>query len=290
MKYNIVSWWSGGVTSAIACKLSIDIFGIDNVDFIFIDTYNEDDDTYRFKKDCEKWWGKKIETISAIPEKWKNIEEIWYHYKSLNVATGAICSTELKRYVRERWQKQNEFNHQVFGFDFSETKRAISISKNHADTKAIFPLLLYGLVKQDCYNMLIDCGIKPPAVYDSGYLNNNCFKTGCTQGGIGYWQKIQRDDPEKFRKMAKREHELTDLRGEPVTMLKDQSMDAMKFGSNLVFLLPHPDYPMIKDLSMMEGRKPKPLFECNGFCTTNDLDERNPTEKEINFQTQINFD
>ncbi len=45
----------------------------------------------------------------------------------------------------------------------------------------------------------------------------------CIQGGIGYWQKVQRDMIEKFNTMADMEHELTDLRGEPVTMLKDQS-------------------------------------------------------------------
>lgn len=63
----------------------------------------------------------------------------------------------------------------------------------------------------------------------------------------------------------------------PVTMLKDQSKNG-----GLVFLLPHPNYPAIKDISMMKGRKPKPLMDCNGFCGTNDF-KRNETEKEINY-------
>ena len=54
-------------------------------------------------------------------------------------------------------------------------------------------------------------------------------------------------------------------------------------GNKLVFLKPHPRYPHIKDLSMMEGREPQPLMECNGFCSSNDLDERNDTENEINY-------
>lgn len=73
------------------------------------------------------------------------------------------------------------------------------------------------------------------------------------------------------------EHELTDLKGEPVTMLKDQS----KFGG-LVFLNPHPGYPLMKDISMMKGRPVQPLMECNGFCGTNDL-AKNDTMKEINY-------
>jgi hypothetical protein len=54
-----------------------------------------------------------------------------------------------------------------------------------------------------------------------------------------------------------------------------------------VFLKPHPDYPTIKDISLMKGREPKPLMECNGFCGINDLEERIETENEINYQYDI---
>ena len=94
---------------------------------------------------------------------------------------------------------------------------------------------------------------------------------------------MKRDIPSNFDKMAEVEHELTNLKGKPVTMLKDQSKNG-----GLVFLKPHPDYPNIKDISMMKGREPRPLTDCNGLaCGVTDLDERNPTEKEINFQTDI---
>ena len=118
-------------------------------------------------------------------------------------------------------------------------------------------------------------------MYKLGFLNNNCFKTGCVQGGIGYWQKMKREFPEKFNKMAKMEHEITEAKGKPVTMLKDQSKNG-----GLVFLRHNPKYPKIKNISMMQGREPKPLVDCNGFCGVNDL-ERNPTEKEINYQKTL---
>jgi len=97
-----------------------------------------------------------------------------------------------------------------------------------------------------------------------------------------YWQKMARDFPDKFDKMAKVEHNLTDIKGKPVTMLRDQSIKAVESGSDLVFLKPHPEYPNIKDISQLKGREPKPLYECNGFCGINDLEKRNPTESEIN--------
>ena len=95
-------WWSGGVTSAIAVKEAIEIAGPENCRIIFIDTYNEHADTYRFKEDCEKWYGIPIETASRIPDDYKSIVDVWILNCSLNVAHGAICSSELKREIRYR--------------------------------------------------------------------------------------------------------------------------------------------------------------------------------------------
>src|SRR5262249_40934249 len=112
-KADIVGWWSGGVTSAVACKLCIDWFGASNCRIIFIDTNNEDDDTYRFKNDCERWYGKSIEVLSNSD--FISIQDVWYKSLSLNVATGAKCSQMLKRIVRERFEKENTFALQAFG-------------------------------------------------------------------------------------------------------------------------------------------------------------------------------
>ena len=272
----VIAWWSGGITSAITCWLCILYFGKENVRVVMIDTGNEDEDTYRFKTDCEKWWGIEIEVIRN--KEYDSIEEVWHKYLSLNVATGAICSTDLKRKVRQDFQNKNNFSYQAFGFELEETNRAKAMSLNYPDSKPIFPLIYNLLSKKDCIKMAERAGIRPPVMYQLGFNNNNCFKTGCVQGGIGYWQKMQREFPEKFDKMAALEHELTDLKGQPVTMLKDQSKNG-----GLVFLKPHPDYPLIKDISMMKGREPKPLMECNGFCGTNDLGKVNETMREINY-------
>jgi len=284
MKYTskIIAWWSGGITSAVTCKLCVDLYGIDNVRFVFIDTKNEDEDTYRFKLDCEKWYNKEIETITGIGDKYNSIEEVWIKNKSLNVASGAVCSSELKRRVREKWQKDNEYTHQAFGFELDEVKRAKSMTMNNPNVKAIYPLLMYGLQKKDCIDIVEQAGIEIPKMYQLGFKNNNCFNTGCVQGGIGYWQKMQRDFPLKFDKMAEMEHRLTDLKGTPVTMLKDQSETG-----GFVFLKPHPNFDFIKDISKMKGREPEPLFECNGFCGINDLSDRKATENEINFQISL---
>lgn len=286
---DIIGWWSGGVTSAVAIWLAIQIYGKDRVRIIFIDTFNEDEDTYRFKNDCENWYGIQIETISGIGDKYKKIQDVWYKFKSLNVATGAICSTELKRLVREKWEKENKFTHQVFGFDISESKRALSMKLNVPRSKAIFTLLLYGYSKSDCIDILKYEFITIPLAYYLGFHNNNCLKTGCVQGGMGYWQKMWKERKITYLRMAVVEKQLTELAGEPVTMLKDQSIlgKSKDNKQSLVFLVPNKKFPINKSLFDFKIMNVKPLFECNGFCSSNDL-ERNSTELEINLSTKIN--
>lgn len=275
----IVAWFSGGITSAITSKLCINKYGGENVRIIFIDTKNESKDTYRFLKDCEKWYGIKIERLTN--KEYSSIEEVWYKFKGLNFANGAICSSELKRTVRQRFQKDkdNEFDGQAFGFDYTkrELNRAKALELNYPESKPIFPLIEERYTKEDCIRKIKEVGIALPLTYIYGFRNNNCFRTGCVQGGIGYWQKMKREFSEKFEYMARIEHNITDKKGKPVTMLRDQKT------KKHIFLRPHFNYPEELDISMKKGREPKPLKECNGFCGINDLTERNETEKEINF-------
>lgn len=281
MKQNneIICWFSGGVTSAVAIQLCIQIFGIERCRIIFIDTKNEDDDTYRFLKDCEKWYGKKIEWLAN--EEYANIEEVWYKYKGLNFAHGAICSSELKRAVRLYFEKHNYFFMQDFGFDIDEPKRAKNMTMNYPNSKCVYPLLMFGWSKKRCIEELNSFKIKIPRAYDWGFSNNNCLKTGCVQGGIGYWQLYGKTFPDRFDRMAEIEHELTNMKGEAVTMLRV----TIKKEKLPLFLKPHPDYMHLPKFTEQKGRAPKPLTDCNGFCSVND-GIKNETVQEINFVEQ----
>lgn len=112
----IVCWWSGGITSAVACKLAIDKYGKDECRAFIQDTGAEHPDTYRFLKDCEEWYGIKINRMKS--KQYKTIHSVWLSHLSLNTANGAVCSYMLKRRVREEWEKHNEWTHQVFGFEY----------------------------------------------------------------------------------------------------------------------------------------------------------------------------
>jgi hypothetical protein len=87
--------------------------------------------------------------------------------------------------------------------------------------------------------------------------------------------------------MAVTERQLSKLSGAPVTMLKDQSKAAIAKAkinpkANLVFLVKNNDYPEMKCIDDFPKMEVKPLFECNGFCSTNDL-VPNPTVNELNY-------
>lgn len=285
----ILAWWSGGATSAVSVWLAIQIFGKENVTIYFLDTKNEDADTYRFKDDCERWYGIEIKTFTVLSKEsnYQSIRDIWRKFKSLNVATGAICSTELKRKAMITIQKELPDHLQVFGYEFKkkEMNRALGMALNNPDANAIFPLLMFAYDKPKCIEILKENNIEIPRAYEWGFHNNNCLETGCVQGGIGYWQHMKVFAPHKFNAMADEEHFLTDMKGRPVTMLKDQSSKAKESGNVLVFLKKHPDYPDLKCIDDMPKMKVTPLLECNGFCGPDDLV---PESRE--FSHQLNFD
>lgn len=272
-----IAWWSGGVTSAVACKIALNT--IENVSLVMLDTMNEDEDTYRFKKDCEKWYGSKIEMFKH-PE-FDSIQDVWRKYKSLSSATGAVCSSYLKNHAREIYCKGKNVECHIFGFEYhpKEINRAENWERNKG-LKAYFPLIENRITKIKAIDIIKQAGIEIPNVYSLGFNNNNCFKTGCTQGGIGYWQKIKIDFPEKFEYMANMEHELSSIKGEPVVICHDQRMDRVitkwdyskrtgkPTSKSKLFLRHNPDFPEVPTIDIINGKHISILeeFECNGFC------------------------
>jgi hypothetical protein len=63
-----------------------------------------------------------------------------------------------------------------------------------------------GITKQECHRLINEAGIALPTMYRLGYINNNCI--GCVKGGMGYWNKIRKDFPEAFERMAKQERKM----------------------------------------------------------------------------------
>lgn len=201
----VLLWFSCGVTSAIACKLAIDKYGKANVlvYYIHIDTAHADN--ARFIKDCEDWFGVKINYVQS--KKYKDQFDVIEDTGYVNGAGGARCTQELKKKVRIALQTKLDYPVQIFGFEFVRTQvnRAVRFLEQYPETKAQFPLIEAAYNKEVCAGLIVEQGIELPAMYLLGYNNNNCI--GCVKGGKGYWNKIRVDFPDTFERMAIAERE-----------------------------------------------------------------------------------
>lgn len=197
-----VVWLSAGVSSFIAGYLVKDTVD----DWIYIDIADQHPDSMRFIKDCEKALGVEVQILRS--KKFGCVEDVLRHQRCINTATGAPCTGMLKKAVRKVWEKdhlEDELTY-VWGFDLKEKTRAHNIKHNFPEFNHEFPLIDRGFSKQDAHGLIAKLGIKRPAMYDMGYMNNNCV--GCVRGGMWYWNKIRKDFPEVFESRAKLEREV----------------------------------------------------------------------------------
>jgi len=208
----IVAWWSAGITSAVACKMALEMYDNVKLYYIKIDTAHIDND--RFKRDCERWYGCKIETLQS--NDFKDQFEVIEKTGAINTPTGAPCTLNLKKNVRFDFERLNEINlfnnygilNQVWGFEYDKEQinRAIRHGQQYPGAKPLFPLIEKGITKENCAGYLMNAGIELPLMYKLGYNNNNCI--GCVKGGMGYWNKIRVDFPYHFTRMAKLERQI----------------------------------------------------------------------------------
>lgn len=173
----IVSWFSAGVSSAVATKMMID--QIDEIIYTHID--DQHPDTMRFVKDCESWFDKKI-TILQSPL--KSVENACRQASFISSPNGASCTRLLKRRVRKEWEVDNIFFSYldyIWGMDKKEKRRADNLIEAMPEQTHKFPLIENSIDKKTAHGILKKAGIKRPVMYDMGYPNNNCI--GCVKGG-----------------------------------------------------------------------------------------------------------
>jgi hypothetical protein len=214
-----ISWFSAGVSSAVATKLAI--AEIDEVIYTHID--DQHSDTMRFVKDCEAWFGK---PVTVLQSPYKTVENavranggrFWrdggtVHDEEADGRVlfirqparrgGAPCTRWLKQRVRKEWELQHNDKPIVYlwGMDAKESKRADGLREVMPEQTHRFPLIERGIGKAEAHEILKASGINRPAMYNLGYHNNNCV--GCVKGGMGYWNHIRVDFPDVFAARAR---------------------------------------------------------------------------------------
>lgn len=200
----LVVWFSCGATSACAARLALEQARDADIETVvaYIDTGSEHEDNPRFAADVGRWIGHEI--VNLKNPKYTDIWSVFEKHRYLAGISGARCTLELKKAVREQFEREGDL--QVFGFDSGEMARVYQYAKNQPEVALWCPLVDAGISKDLSFRFVQQAGIALPAMYQLGYRNNNCI--GCVKGGAGYWNKIRRDFPDVFARMAKLEREL----------------------------------------------------------------------------------
>ena len=198
----VVSWFSCGAASAVATKLVL-AQSKHPVEIVYCHVEEEHPDNLRFMKDCEAWFGQPI-TILQNNKYNGSIYEVFEKNKYIVGVAGAPCTRLLKKEVRKGYEQPTDV--QVFGYTVEEQDRVDRFIDANNNVTLWSILIDNGLTKQDCLAMLDRAGIELPTMYKLGYRNNNCI--GCVKGGLGYWNKIRKDFPETFDRMAATEQKI----------------------------------------------------------------------------------
>ncbi len=202
--------FSGGRTSAYLCKVMIDKFGKDNVDFIFMDTGAEHPKTYEFIRKVNKHFdlnltclrgdfnqplGKghsyKIVSINDICADLKPYKDMVDKYGTPTVASG-WCTSRMKEETHDKYcnDKYGKGNYQTWiGIRADEPRRLGGIGKKEA---LKYMAEITDAEKQDILNywskMPFDLGIDE-------WLGNCVF---CFKKSNLKLAAAQRDEPELY--------------------------------------------------------------------------------------------
>jgi hypothetical protein len=199
----VLAWFSCGSASAVAAKLAVEKYG-DRCEVVNCGATlsSEHSDNRRFLGDVSRWLGVPVRILYS--DKYTDIYDVFEQTGWLVGPGGARCTTELKKNVRVAYQRPDDLH--VFGLTADEYSRAVRFRRTNHDLSIELPLVDAMITKAECHRRIAAAGIEPPAMYQLGYDNANCI--GCVKGGTGYWNKIRRDFPEVFERMAKMERKL----------------------------------------------------------------------------------
>lgn len=206
----ITVWYSCGVASAVAAKLTLEKYSSTNpIRIVNTPIAEEPLDNRRFLKDCEDWLGVPIEIAVSTEYPDSSAVSVWTKVKAMSFIQGAPCTNILKKKTRQEWEKVNGItpeDYLVLGFTLDERGRYDRFCLT--ERQQTIPVLIdAGLTKQDCFDLCLKEGLRLPDSYLRGYPNANCI--GCPKAtSPTYWNHVRKDSPEVFEARAKQSREL----------------------------------------------------------------------------------
>jgi len=189
---------SGGVPSAVATERVIQRFGRENVVIWFANTSWEDEDLYRFVRDCMKRWGGELVEYrdGRTPLQVAEDKSIIPNQRI------APCSFKLKIEPFTKFLKSHSKPVTVcLGLDWSEVHRMDAPKKNYESINGVtvdYPLMWKPYELRNYFDVVKnEWGIQTPRLYDEGFPHNNCGGR-CVKQGIKEWRRLMLHHPERF--------------------------------------------------------------------------------------------
>jgi 3'-phosphoadenosine 5'-phosphosulfate sulfotransferase (PAPS reductase)/FAD synthetase len=200
-KYTIVVWFSCGVASAVAAKLTVEKYKETHTVIVVNNPIKEEhEDNYRFLIDVQTWLGMPIYQATNTEIQTTSAVDVWEKRKYMAGVKGAPCTMLLKKQARYLFEKANDIDWHVLGFTVDEKDRHERFVKYEREN--VLPILIEaGLTKDDCFRMIEGAGIELPYIYKLGYPNANCI--GCVKStSPTYWNHVRKMHPEVFAARA----------------------------------------------------------------------------------------
>lgn len=218
---------SGGSASAVVWHRLLERLGVNRVRPVFADTASEDADTYRFLDDCERVFGQELTRLRQYNDDGTpcDIWDVFDRHGMMRITkAGNACmaSIELKQKPLDAWNDCNKPDATAIGFTFAEAERMVKLSSKKHPHPIIYPLIEQPVMTEcQVHDYIRRLGISPPAVYDDGFVHNNCLGAGgCILAGLAQWAAARRLKPEAFAYAKDRERTFADRTG--FTVLRDQ--------------------------------------------------------------------
>ena len=189
-----LGWFSCGAASAVAVKLTPE------AEPVYCETRSEHPDSERFLADCEKWFGRKVTRLRS--DKYKDTWDVWNKRRYLAGINGALCSVELKATPRLAYQKPDDIHVLGYTADKTDINRADRLRANYPEQRIFTPLIVRGLTKARCLEMIERAGIELPLMYKLGFHNNNCIPCVKAQSPA-YWALVREHFPDHFFEISK---------------------------------------------------------------------------------------
>jgi hypothetical protein len=203
----IAVWFSCGAPSAVAAKMTLQLYGsICNVRILNNMIDEEPEDNRRFLKDVVAWLQHPIENVVNSDLGHTSAEKVWRQRSFMSGPKGAPCTGLLKKAARFEWEAAHQPDWHVFGFTSEERHRHDRLAAT--DAPNTIPILIdQGVSRDDCFRIIQEAGLTLPWSYQAGFPNANCL--GCVKAtSPSYWNLLRQIDPKTFDARAKLSREI----------------------------------------------------------------------------------